>query len=107
MSPAQSHVIVEEGLCSRCSIPTQGVHHRHFPEIRAECGSIVEGARHLLDRLRFNRESAQSGWHREELELAIADVIAFLESLNTAAESEHASCPCAPHAPKFEQARSS
>lgn len=100
MSPDRSRVIVEDGLCSCCSVPSRGVHHRHFPEIRAECGSVAEAAAHLADRLSLYRDGAQSVWHREDIALALADVAEFLASLSEATSSLQGSCLCTPHAPE-------
>lgn len=99
MKTDASRVLVEDGLCSRCFVPTKTLHHRHFPEIRAECGSLVEGARHLTNRLGFYREGAQSAWHREELDFALADVAEFLNALTPELQSR-AECTCAPRSPK-------
>jgi len=55
------------------------VHHRDFPEIRAEGGSPKEAASHLVNKLACALDSALTNWRRETLDQAIADVKAFVE----------------------------
>ncbi len=55
------------------------VHHRDFPEIRAEAGSPEEAAGHLVNKLVCALDSALTDWRRQSVEQAIADVRAFLE----------------------------
>jgi hypothetical protein len=100
MTTDPTRVLVEVGLCSRCFVPTNALHHRHFPEIRAESGSLIEGARHLANHLALYREGAQSIWHREELESALNDVAEFLKSQSADPQTQ-AQCRCAPHAAKI------
>ena len=54
------------------------VHHRDFPEIRAEGGSPEEAAGHLANKLVCTLDSALTDWRRQTLDLAIADVRAYL-----------------------------
>lgn len=93
----QSHLIVEDSLCASCSVHTIRVHHREFPEIRAECGSVIEGVTYLLVQLTCSRENIQSNWRRELIDRAIADASEFLETLVEAGLNNEASCRCAPH----------
>jgi len=58
---------------------TAHVHHRDFPEIRAEGGSPKEAAFHLVNKLACTLDSALTDWRRETVEHAIADVKAFVE----------------------------
>jgi hypothetical protein len=53
------------------------VHHRDFPEIRAEGGSAREAASHLVNKLACALDSALTDWRREAVDHAIADVKAF------------------------------
>jgi hypothetical protein len=55
------------------------VHHRDFPEIRAEGGSPKEAASHLVNKLACTLDSALTNWRRDSLVNAIADVKAFVE----------------------------
>jgi hypothetical protein len=55
------------------------VHHRDFPEIRAEGGSPKEAASHLVNKLACTLDSALTDWRRETLDNAVADVKAFVE----------------------------
>jgi hypothetical protein len=55
------------------------VHHRDFPEIRAEAGSPEEAAALLVNKLACALDSALTDWRRQSVNQAIADVRAFLE----------------------------
>ncbi len=55
------------------------VHHRDFPEIRAEGGSPAEAAGHLANQLSRTLDSALTNWRRETIQQAIADVNAFTQ----------------------------
>ena len=55
------------------------VHHRDFPEIRAEGGSPKEAASHLVNKLTCALDSALTDWRRETIDQAIADVQAFVD----------------------------
>lgn len=54
------------------------VHHRDFPEIRAEAGSPAEAAGLLINKLVCALDSALTDWRRQTLEQAIADVRVFV-----------------------------
>ena len=54
------------------------VHHRDFPEIRAEGASPREAASHLVNKLACALDSALTDWRRETVDHAIADVKAFV-----------------------------
>ncbi len=87
-------VVVEDGLCTQCAVSAKQVHHRDFPEIRAECGSAAEGASHLAGQLSVYREGAQSAWHRELIDRAIADVAEFLDTLGETERDPEMVCRC-------------
>jgi hypothetical protein len=55
------------------------VHHRDFPEIRAEGSSPGEAAAHLVNKLACALDSALTDWRRQSVDQAIADVRAFVE----------------------------
>lgn len=75
---AEHAVVVRVGDCACHSIPTTQVHHRDFPEIRAEAGSAAEGAHHLTHLLTRALDSAPSHWRRESIQQAIHDVAEFI-----------------------------
>jgi hypothetical protein len=54
------------------------VHHRDFPEIRAEGPSPAEAASHLACQLTRALDSALTVWRRETMSQAIADIEAFV-----------------------------
>jgi hypothetical protein len=53
------------------------VHHRDFPEIRAEGHNPKEAAAHLLNHLNRAVDSALTDWRRETIARAIRDVEGF------------------------------
>ncbi len=55
------------------------VHHRDFPEIRAEGSSPEEAAAHLVNKLACALDSALTDWRRQSVDQAIADVRAFVD----------------------------
>jgi hypothetical protein len=61
------------------SSSTACVHHRDFPEIRAEGGSPKEAASHLVNQLSRALDSALTDWRRDRVSEAIADVQAFVD----------------------------
>jgi hypothetical protein len=54
------------------------VHHRDFPEIRAEGPSPKDAAANLVNKLAAALDSALTDWRRNTLDQAIADVKAFV-----------------------------
>jgi hypothetical protein len=94
MLDEEVRVVVEDGSCTLCAVPTKLVHHRDFPEIQAECGSVAEGAAYLAGRLSLDREGVASAWHRELIDHAIADVAAFLDALAERPQDIPSACRC-------------
>ena len=90
----EGRVMMEDALCAHCGVPIKQVHHRDFPEIRAEFGSISEEATHLASQLSLYREGAQSAWHRGLIERAIADVAEFLDALAETERDAEMVCRC-------------
>jgi hypothetical protein len=70
-----SQVIVTTSASSSAAI----VHHRDFPEIRAEGGTPKEAASHLVNKLAAALDSALTDWRRNRVDQAIADVKAYVE----------------------------
>jgi hypothetical protein len=75
MDTALDRVIVTHGSTATTAL----VHHRDFPEIRAEGSSPKEAAAHLVNKLACALDSALTDWRRETLDRAIADVKAFVD----------------------------
>jgi hypothetical protein len=73
MASVQSRVIVATGATAHST----SVHHRDFPEIRAEGESPAQAATNLANQLTRALDSALTQWRRETLGQAIADVQAF------------------------------
>jgi hypothetical protein len=75
MDTPLSQVIVTPSASSSSVV----VHHRDFPEIRAEAGSAKEAAGHLVNKLACALDSALTDWRRKRVDEAIADVKAYVE----------------------------
>lgn len=56
------------------------VHHRDFPEIRAQGESPSDAAQQLVNQLTRALDSALTNWRRDTIQQAIADVEAFAQS---------------------------
>ncbi|HZW32955.1 MAG TPA: hypothetical protein VFF52_19725 [Isosphaeraceae bacterium] len=78
MDTEPSRVIVTLSASSSAAC----VHHRDFPEIRAEGSSPKEAAAHLVNQLTRTLDSALTDWRRDRVNEAIADVRAFVEREN-------------------------
>jgi hypothetical protein len=75
MQTDPSRVIVTLSGSSATTI----VHHRDFPEIRAEGPSPKEAAANLVNKLAAALDSALTDWRRNTVDQAIADVKAFVD----------------------------
>jgi hypothetical protein len=75
MDAQVTQVIVTTSESSSAAV----VHHRDFPEIRAEGGSPKEAAAHLVNKLACALDSALTDWRRKRVDQAIADVKAYVE----------------------------
>jgi hypothetical protein len=73
MATEQDRVIVATGSTAQA---TQ-VHHRDFPEIRAEGDTPAVAAGHLANHLTRALDSALTKWRRDAIEQAIAEVQEF------------------------------
>ena len=73
MTTEPSRVIVATGATAH----TMSVHHRDFPEIRAEGETPEIAAAHLANQLTRALDSALTQWRRETIGKAIAEVQAF------------------------------
>lgn len=73
-----SRVIVTIGVTAAGS----QVYHRDYPEIRAEGKTPKDAAAHLVNQLTRALDSALTSWRRETIELAIADVRAFVAEVS-------------------------
>jgi hypothetical protein len=65
------------------------VHHRDFPEIRAEGTSPKEAASHLVNKLACALDSALTDWRRDNVDHAIADVKAFMAQKENVPARDH------------------
>jgi hypothetical protein len=73
MDTEQSRVVVATGATAG----TTRVHHRDFPEIRAEGPTPQEAASQLVNHLVRTLDSALTNWRRETIQHAIDDVKQF------------------------------
>jgi hypothetical protein len=77
MTSNPSQVIVSNEDVVHSSIHSLAVHHRDFPEVRAEGGSPKDAASRLAELLSASLDNAPSDWRREIIRQAIEDVRAF------------------------------
>lgn len=75
MSAEKELVLITFNEESGCGVH---VHHRDFPEIRANGADAHEGATQLANHLTRALDSALTKWRREAIEKAIADVQAYV-----------------------------
>jgi hypothetical protein len=75
MATAETRVIVTTGSAGQAN--QAQVHHRDFPEIRAEGENPQAAAGQLVNHLTRALDSALTPWRRETIENAIADVQEF------------------------------
>ncbi|WP_169975281.1 hypothetical protein [Tautonia rosea] len=75
MSQGEDRVIVTAGATAGLA----AVHHRDFPEIRAEGDNPADAASQLVNHLTRALDSALTDWRRKSIELAIADVKSYAE----------------------------
>jgi hypothetical protein len=86
-------VVVAPGTCACHSVHTIHAHHHDFPEIWAQGGTPAEAAAQLVNQLVRALEAVGSRRRRDSFMQALADVRAFLESLeSTASEGPAAAC---------------
>ncbi|WP_435007724.1 hypothetical protein P12x_004989 [Tundrisphaera lichenicola] len=73
MTTEQDRVIVTTGSTAQAVL----VHHRDFPEIRAEGASPQAAASNLVNQLTRALDSALTKWRRDAIEQAIVEVQTF------------------------------
>lgn len=71
-------VVVTEEFCNACGTPRVNVHHQSFPEMRISGDSTGQAVDELATRLETNLTAVSDPMHREPVQLAIADVQAFI-----------------------------
>jgi len=71
-------VVVTEEFCNACGIPRVNVHHQSFPEMWTSGESVDQAVGKLVNRLEVNFDAVSDPMHREPVQLAIADVQAFI-----------------------------
>lgn len=75
MATAETRVIVTTGSAGHAA--QAQVHHRDFPEIRAEGETAAAAAGQLVNHLTRALDSALTDWRRGAIQQAIADVQEF------------------------------
>jgi len=73
----ESRVIISTGSTGH-AMQVQ-VHHRDFPEIRAEGETKAVAASQLVNHLTRALDSALTTWRRDTIQTAITDVQAFMQ----------------------------
>jgi hypothetical protein len=76
------------------SVHGVSVHHRDFPEVRAEGDSPECAAKRLAEILACTLDSAPSDWRRDILMRAIQDVRAFASRDRLPSECQLSAAPC-------------
>jgi hypothetical protein len=71
-------VVVTEECCNACGTPRLDVHHQSFPEMRTSGESLDQTVEELIRRLKSNLTAVSDPMHRAPVQLAIADVQAFI-----------------------------
>lgn len=77
MNQNEDSVVVSDGACRCCSAPTVQVHHRDYPEARAEGISAAMAAGHLGDQLARSLDHTPGPLQREAIVQALAEVRSF------------------------------
>jgi len=75
-------VVVTEEFCNACGTPRVDVHHQNFPELRISGESLGQAVDELVTRLHSNLTAVSDPMHRTPVQLAIADVQAFIDRDN-------------------------
>jgi quercetin dioxygenase-like cupin family protein len=75
-------VVVTEEFCNACGTPRVDVHHQNFPELRISSESLDRAVDELVARLHSNLTAVSDPMHRAPVQLAIADVRAFIDRDN-------------------------
>ena len=73
--------------------------HRDFPEVRAECPSVIDALSHLVNQLERITDYAETQWQRDSIEQAITDIHDVLNTLHQTEIATDHSCPCVIQAP--------
>ena len=72
-------VVVTEECCNACGTPRLEVHHQSFPEMRISGESLDQAVDELVRRLESNLTAVSDPMHRAPVQLAIAEVQAFMD----------------------------
>ena len=72
-------VVVTEEFCNACGTRQVNVHHQRFPELRIGGESLDQAVDELATRLESNLTTVSDPMHRAPVQLAIADVQAFVD----------------------------
>jgi quercetin dioxygenase-like cupin family protein len=72
-------IVVTEECCNACGTPRLDVHHQSFPEMRTSGESLDQAVEELISRLESNLTVVSDPMHRAPVQLAIADVQAFID----------------------------
>ena len=72
-------VVVTEEFSNACGTPRVDVHHLSFPEMRIRGASPNQAAHEMLVCLKSNLGAVSDPLHREPVQVAIADVQAFID----------------------------
>ena len=93
-------VVVTEEFCNACGTPRVNVHHQSFPEMRISGESPDQAVDELVARLKSNLTAVSDPMHRAPVQLAIADVQAFIDRDTVASLNSAKLLTCVPPAPE-------
>ena len=71
-------IVVSEEFCNACGTSRVNVHHQSFPEMWTSGESVDLAVGKLANRLEANLDAVSDPMHRAPVQLAIADVQAFI-----------------------------
>ena len=78
MTGDSTRIVVTEEFCNACGTPRVNVHHQSFPEMRISGESPDQAVDELVTRLEANLAAVSDPMHRTPVQIAIADVQAFI-----------------------------
>lgn len=81
MSRHVNSLIIEDGLYCQSTVHCKVAHHRDFPDIRVECGTVTDAIDRLASEFTRARDSAVSDCQREAINQVLSDITDYRESL--------------------------
>jgi hypothetical protein len=92
-------VVVTEEFCNACGTPRVKIHHQCFPEMWVSGEFSDQAVDELATHLEANLAAVSDPLHRAPVQLAIADVQAFIDETPFVSLNSAKLLTCAPPAP--------